>query len=79
MTFRMCQKRFPEFYREKKHRIICLLQVGLGALRVYVESDDSVQETPVLVVVRHEKGVLSWQLPLLLQVTGDSSPRCGAS
>jgi hypothetical protein len=25
------------------------------------------QETPVLVVVRHEKGVLSWQLPLLLQ------------
>ena len=40
----------------------------MGALRVYVESDESVQETPVLVVVRHEKGVLSWQFPLLLQV-----------
>ncbi len=43
-------------------------QVGAGALRVYVESEESVEETPVLVVVRHEKGVLSWQLPLMLQV-----------
>jgi hypothetical protein len=42
--------------------------VGTGALRVYVESEESVEETPVLVVVRHEKGVLSWQLPLMLQV-----------
>jgi hypothetical protein len=42
--------------------------VGAGALRVYVESEESVEETPVLVVVRHEKGVLSWQLPLMLQV-----------
>ncbi len=42
--------------------------MGAGALRVYVESEESVEETPVLVVVRHEKGVLSWQLPLMLQV-----------
>ena len=29
---------------------------------------------PVLVVVRHEKGVLSWQLPLITQVSDFSTP-----
>ena len=33
-----------------------------------MESEDSRADRPVLVVVRHEKGVLSWQLPLLVQV-----------
>ena len=31
-------------------------------------SDEAETEFPVLVVVRHEKGVLSWQLPMLVQV-----------
>ena len=44
------------------------LQVGDGALRVYVVSDQAKTMYPVLVVVRHEKGVLSWQLPMLVQV-----------
>jgi len=39
-----------------------------GALRVFVLSDDADDtEFPVLVVVRHEKGVLSWQLPMRIQ------------
>jgi len=40
---------------------------GEGALRVFVVSDDAETKFPVLVVVRHEKGVLSWQLPMLVQ------------
>lgn len=31
-------------------------------------SDQARAEYPVLVVVRHEKGVLSWQLPMMVQV-----------
>ena len=30
--------------------------------RVYAVADGSDSEAPVLVVVRHEKGVLSWQV-----------------
>ena len=41
-------------------------EVGGGALRVYSAADDADQDSPVLVVVRHEKGVLSWQLPLAM-------------
>ena len=33
-------------------------------LRVYVESDGAEHQTPVIVVVRHERGVLSWGLPM---------------
>ena len=48
---------------------ICLkVGNGEGALRVFVVSDDAETKFPVLVVVRHEKGVLSWQLPMLVQV-----------
>ena len=34
---------------------------------MYVESDTSDSSVPVLVVVRHQTGVLSWQLPMLIQ------------
>ena len=44
------------------------LKLGNGAVRLQVESLKSVASDPVLVVVRHSKGVLSWQLPLLVQV-----------
>ena len=33
--------------------------------RVYAVADGSDSEAPVLVVVRHEKGVLSWQVSCL--------------
>ena len=33
-------------------------------MRVYVESDESKHEHPVIVVVRHEHGVLSWEMPM---------------
>lgn len=49
-------------------------QVGDGALRVFVVSDEAETEFPVLVVVRHEKGVLSWQLPMLVQDGVDDRP-----
>jgi len=39
-------------------------EVGDSSLRVYIESDESKISAPVLIVVRYEKGVLSWQLPL---------------
>lgn len=38
-----------------------------GALRVYVASDHSESELPLLVVTRYTQGVLSWQLPLLVR------------
>ena len=41
--------------------------LGERALRVYVESDEAQAGAPLLVVVRYEKGVLSWQLPLAVQ------------
>jgi len=50
---------FDYFYTEK--------EVEGGALRVYAVADGSDSEAPVLVVVRHEKGVLSWQLPMVVQ------------
>ena len=31
-------------------------------------SDSASSDLPVLVVLRHEKGVLSWQLPMVVQV-----------
>jgi len=31
--------------------------------RVSVQSDEATEDSPVLVVVRHQRGVLSWQLP----------------
>eukprot|EP00092_Neocalanus_flemingeri_P006483 GFUD01006987.1.p1 GENE.GFUD01006987.1~~GFUD01006987.1.p1 ORF type:complete len:849 (+),score=138.35 GFUD01006987.1:58-2604(+) len=46
-------------------------EVGDGALRVFVVSDEAETEFPVIVVVRHEKGVLSWQLPMLIQEGAD--------
>jgi hypothetical protein len=36
------------------------------ALSVEVSSTIATRENPILVVVRQQKGVLSWQLPLLL-------------
>lgn len=41
--------------------------LGERALRVYVESDEAGAGAPVLVVVRYEKGVMSWQLPFSVQ------------
>ena len=35
-----------------------------GALRLFVSSPGSLESEPVMVVVRHKSGVLSWQLPL---------------
>jgi len=43
-------------------------EIGNSSLRVYVESDEALYSgAPVLIVVRYEKGVLSWQLPLEIQ------------
>jgi len=39
-------------------------QLDGGVLRVYVESDESKSVHPVIVVVRHEHGVLSWEIPM---------------
>ncbi|XP_077628021.1 SID1 transmembrane family member 1 [Crocuta crocuta] len=39
----------------------------VNAVRVYVNSSSENLEYPVLVVVRQQKGVLSWQVPLLFQ------------
>ncbi|XP_045859123.1 SID1 transmembrane family member 1 isoform X2 [Meles meles] len=39
----------------------------VNALRVYVNSSSENLDYPVLVVVRQQKGVLSWQVPLLFQ------------
>ena len=36
-------------------------------MRVYVESDESKTAFPVIVVVRHEHGVLSWEMPMRIQ------------
>ena len=38
--------------------------------RVYAAADGSDSEAPVLVVVRHEKGVLSWQVRKGLFIQG---------
>ena len=35
-----------------------------NALRLNVESEFASSDNPVMVVVRHKAGVLSWQLPL---------------
>lgn len=35
--------------------------------RIMVESNNSNRSYPVLVVVRQQKGVLSWQLPLVVE------------
>ncbi|XP_046979593.1 SID1 transmembrane family member 1-like [Schistocerca americana] len=40
--------------------------------RITVECKDSNRSFPVLVVVRQQKGVLSWQLPLLVETESDS-------
>jgi hypothetical protein len=37
------------------------------AVRVYVNSSSENLDYPVLVVVRQQKEVLSWQVPLLFQ------------
>ncbi|XP_075399578.1 SID1 transmembrane family member 1 isoform X5 [Tenrec ecaudatus] len=39
----------------------------VNAVRVYVNSSSENLDFPVLVVVRQQKGVLSWQVPLLFQ------------
>lgn len=59
---------FQEYLFKYKYRDS---QLNQGALRIFVESEDSDSARPVLVVVRHEKGVLSWQLPLLAQRNDD--------
>ncbi|EPY88724.1 SID1 transmembrane family member 1 precursor [Camelus ferus] len=47
------------------YRSLSRLQVN--AVRVYVNSSSENLDYPVLVVVRQQKGVLSWQVPLLFQ------------
>ena len=40
-------------------------QVGAeSALRIYAEAESALPDNPLMVVVRHKAGVLSWQLPL---------------
>ena len=40
-------------------------QVGSeNALRLHAEAEYASPDNPVMVVVRHKAGVLSWQLPL---------------
>ena len=39
----------------------------VNAVRVYVNSSSENLDYPVLVVVRQQKEVLSWQVPLLFQ------------
>lgn len=39
----------------------------VSAVRVYVNSSSENLDYPVLVVVRQQKEVLSWQVPLLFQ------------
>lgn len=41
--------------------------VQVNAVRVYVNSSSENLDYPVLVVVRQQKEVLSWQVPLLFQ------------
>lgn len=41
------------------------VSVQVDALRVTVKSDSEDDQYPVLFVVRQQKGVLSWQLPLI--------------
>ena len=52
---------FDYFYTEK--------EVEGGALRVFAVADGSDSEAPVLVVVRHEKGVLSWQVSCYFSIS----------
>lgn len=51
--------------------VMCVTYVCCGpqvnAVRVYVNSSSENLDYPVLVVVRQQKEVLSWQVPLLFQ------------
>lgn len=51
--------------------VMCMTSLCPGsqvnAVRVYVNSSSENLDYPVLVVVRQQKGVLSWQVPLLFQ------------
>lgn len=38
-----------------------------GGATIYVESEDADNENPLIVVVRQKKGILSWQVPLLVE------------
>jgi hypothetical protein len=49
--------------------------VGFGALRLYVSSAFAPVSNPVMVVVRHKAGVLSWQLPLEVKTDVDLDGR----
>ncbi|CAM5080602.1 unnamed protein product [Eretmochelys imbricata] len=40
---------------------------GVDAVRVYVKSDSEDLQYPILFVVRQQKGVLSWQVPLIFR------------
>ena len=47
-----------------------------NALRLHAESEYASPDNPVMVVVRHKAGVLSWQLPLEVKTdVGESNER----
>ena len=62
-------------YLFQKNATIIILQTFIiqiaenQALFVQVTSKTAFRENPVLVVVRQQKAVLSWQLPLLLETS----------
>uniref|UniRef100_A0A8C8VJ99 SID1 transmembrane family member 1 n=1 Tax=Pelusios castaneus TaxID=367368 RepID=A0A8C8VJ99_9SAUR len=55
-------------HREAIYSFNYTLQPGqVDAVRVYVKSDSEDLQYPVLFVVRQQKGVLSWQVPLIFR------------
>uniref|UniRef100_A0A663LR72 SID1 transmembrane family member 1 n=1 Tax=Athene cunicularia TaxID=194338 RepID=A0A663LR72_ATHCN len=47
--------------------LVLLIELGVDAVRVYVNSSSENLQYPVLFVVRQQKGVLSWQVPLIFR------------
>ena len=44
-----------------------LYKISDSGLRVYSSSDNVANENPLLVVVRQEKGILSWKIPFFIK------------
>ncbi|XP_058803518.1 SID1 transmembrane family member 1-like isoform X2 [Phymastichus coffea] len=45
-----------------------------GGARIYVQSEDADNDYPLIVVVRQKKGILSWQVPLLVENKNLANP-----
>uniref|UniRef100_A0A8C9NAV0 SID1 transmembrane family member 1 n=1 Tax=Serinus canaria TaxID=9135 RepID=A0A8C9NAV0_SERCA len=61
----------PRYYQTKKssrhQNMVYALFPQVDAVRVYVNSSSENLQYPVLFVVRQQKGVLSWQVPLIFR------------